>query len=123
MRTFTKRFMSFNYIVTEHENYAHIKLEGELIEKSQSTSLLVAIEQLLSKNIFNVIIDMEHLKYMNSSGLNTLIQILTKTRTKGGEAVLCSLSKKIEELIVVTKLHSLFKITPNVDDAIKIIEV
>ncbi|MBS1652688.1 MAG: STAS domain-containing protein [Bacteroidetes bacterium] len=115
--------MSFNYIVTEHENYAHIKLEGELIEKSQSTSLLVAIEQLLSKNIFNVIIDMEHLKYMNSSGLNTLIQILTKTRTKGGEAVLCSLSKKIEELIVVTKLHSLFKITPNVDDAIKIIEV
>jgi len=47
---------------------------------------------------------------MNSSGLNTLIQLLTKARVAGGEAVLYNMNKKINELILITKLHTLFKI-------------
>jgi anti-anti-sigma factor len=66
---------------------------------------------------------MENLSYMNSSGLNTLIQLLTKARVAGGEAVLCNMNKKINELILITKLNLLFKVTQTSDEAIKLLEV
>jgi anti-anti-sigma factor len=59
---------------------------------------------------------------MNSSGLNTLIQLLTKARVAGGEAVLFNLNKKINELILITKLHTLFKIADSKIDAVALLE-
>ena len=50
----------------------------------------------------------EELVYMNSSG-NTLIQLLNKARVAGGEAVLYNMNKKVNELILITKLHTLLK--------------
>ena len=68
-------------------------------------------------------IDMEKLLYMNSSGLNTLIQLLTKARVAGGEAVLFNMNKKINELILITKLNTLFKVTETRDEAFKLLDV
>lgn len=59
---------------------------------------------------------------MNSSGLNTLIQLLTKARVGGGEAVLFNLNKKINELILITKLNTLFKIVSTKEEAVKLLE-
>ena len=60
---------------------------------------------------------------MNSSGLNTLIQLLTKARVAGGEAVLYNMNKKINELILITKLHTLFKVSDTQSEALSILGV
>ena len=58
---------------------------------------------------------------MNSSGLNVLIQLLTKTRTSGGESVICNVNKKVNDLLVITKLNTLFKVADSKDDAVKML--
>lgn len=113
--------MNFDFDIKKLENYAVIKLNGELIEKSQATALLEQTDELVKENFTKLAIDLEELKYMNSSGLNTLIQLLTKARVGGGEAVLYNMNKKINELILITKLHTLFKVTETKEEAIKLL--
>jgi anti-sigma B factor antagonist len=115
--------MVFDYNISKQNNYAVIHLSGELIEKGQALPLLEKTEGLVKDNCNKWAIDMEELKYMNSSGLNTLIQLLTRARVAGGEAVLYNMNKKINELILITKLHTLFKIAGNQDEALKMLEV
>lgn len=115
--------MNFDFTITKHENYAIIQLSGELIEKSQAVSLLEKTEELVAQNFTKLAIDLGQLKYMNSSGLNTLIQLLTKARVGGGEAVLFNMTKKINELILITKLHTLFKVTETKEEAIKLLGI
>jgi len=52
-----------------------------------------------------------------------LIQIFTKARNNNGEAILYHLNKKINELILITKLHTIFKITDSQKEAIKLLNI
>jgi anti-sigma B factor antagonist len=115
--------MVFEYSVTKNNGYAVIELSGNLIEKGQAIPLLEKAEELSKDSCNKWAIDLEKLIYMNSSGLNTLIQLLTKARVAGGEAVLYNMNKKINELILITKLHTLFKIADNRQDALSLLGV
>jgi len=110
--------MVFDFTVNNRGDHALISLSGNLIEKGQAIALLEKAEELANQNCGRWAIDLEKLIYMNSSGLNTLIQLLTKARVAGGEAVLYNMNKKINELILITKLHTLFKVAESKEDAL-----
>jgi anti-sigma B factor antagonist len=95
-----------------------VKLSGELIDKNQASDLMADIENLLREKKLKFIFDLGDLKYMNSSGLNTLINILSKTRKEGGEVIIANVSKKVNELLVITKLNTLFTVADSVEKAI-----
>lgn len=114
--------MVFEYNISKDAHMATITLKGELIEKNQANELVKEADELSASGCNKWAIDMSDLKYMNSNGLNTMIQLLTKARKMGGEAVLYNLSKKIQELILITKLNTLFKVTDTKEEALKILE-
>lgn len=114
--------MVFDFtIARQGDNHAVISLSGNLIEKGQAISLLEKVEELAKEGCNKWAIDLEKLIYMNSSGLNTLIQLLTKARVAGGEAVLYNMNKKINELILITKLHTLFRVADKRQDAMSLL--
>lgn len=115
--------MVFDFTISNHTNYAVISLSGNLIEKGQAISLLEKVEEIAKQNCTKWAIDLDKLIYMNSSGLNTLIQLLTKARVAGGEAVLYNMNKKINELILITKLHTLFKVADSKQEALNLLGV
>ena len=79
------------------------------------------MDELLTVGKNKLVIDLSDLKYMNSSGLNVLIQLLTKTRISGGDSVICHVNKKVNELLIITKLNTLFKVADTQKDAIKLL--
>ena len=109
--------MVFEYNISEENNFQILKLSGELIDKHQAIDLIKSIDGLLDTDKNKWAIDLSELKYMNSSGLNVLIQILTKTRNKGGESVIFNVNKKVHELLVITKLNTLFKVSETKEQA------
>lgn len=113
--------MVLDYKITEENNIQVLVLSGELIDKNQATNLVKNIDELLIEGKNKLIIDLSNLKYMNSSGLNVLIQLLTKTRTNGGESVIFNVSKKVNDLLVITKLNTLFKVADSKESAIKML--
>ena len=113
--------MLFDFSISEQPTCLIISLSGELIEKNQAIDLLKKVDELVASGKTKIAINLAELKYMNSSGLNTMIQLLTKARKDGGEVVICNMNKKINELLLITKLNTLFKVVETEAEAITLL--
>jgi anti-sigma B factor antagonist len=111
--------MDFGYTSSKQQGVTVFNLQGEIIDKVQATGFLDEVTKLIASGQNKFVLDLSGLKYMNSSGLNVLVNTLTKARNAGGEVSVCNLSKKVSELLVITKLDSIFHILPTLDEAIK----
>src|SRR4030095_11365431 len=111
--------MEFTYKIEEKKDYCLLHFSGNLIEKSQALDMFERFEELLNKELKKFVIDMADCKYMNSTGLNTLITILTRARKAGGEAIVCAVPDNIKTLLAITKLNSIFTVVDNEVDAEK----
>ena len=104
---------------TKKQGQIHIfTLQGDLIDKNQADKLIEEVNEIILNNNIRFVIDLGALKYLNSSGLTILIQILTKARKAGGEAVIANVGKRIKELLVITKLNTVFTIADTVEEGI-----
>ena len=75
------------------------------------------IEFEINEGVENIIIDLAEMLYLNSTGLSIFIQILTKVRNNGGDVVVVNVPEKINKLLVITKLNSVFNIKDSVENA------
>lgn len=110
--------MVFQYKISQELDVTVVKLFGELIDKNQSNELVAELMNLLKERKLKYVFDLGELKYLNSSGLNTFINMLTLARKEGGEVVIANVSKKVNELLVITKLNTLFTVCDTVEKAI-----
>lgn len=110
--------MVFDYTIRKELNVIIVTLSGELIDRNQATKLVEEIDDLLESGELKYVFDLSEMRYINSSGLNVLIQVLTKARRHGGEAIVANVSKKVNELLIITKLNTVFTVTDSVDKAI-----
>ena len=109
--------MNFEYSFKQLEDISIINFKGDLIDKGQAAQMLYEIDKHIEKKENRFILDLENLKYMNSSGLNILINILTKSRKAGGDVALVHVSPKVNELLTITKLNSIFNMSISVESA------
>ena len=110
--------MFFTHSIKQKNDIHIISLTGDLIEKNQADKLIEEVNELIVKNQIRYVVDLGALKYLNSSGLTILIQILTKARKAGGEAVIVNVGKRIKELLIITKLNTVFTVTDTIEDGI-----
>jgi anti-sigma B factor antagonist len=95
-----------------------ISLDGNMVGGPDASALNDYLHKLITENKKNIVIDLNAVSFINSSGLGMLIGGLTTMRNAGGEMKLAGASKKIESLLEMTKLHKVFDIHKNVNDAI-----
>ena len=110
--------MIFYYESNREQGVNVYHLQGELIDRGQATGLLDEIEKAISNNENKILLNLADLKYLNSSGLNIIINILTKARKSGGDVAICNVNAKITELLVITKLNGVFNVCDSVEKAI-----
>lgn len=113
--------MIFSYKSEKQNSIILFHLMGELIDRNQAIHMMAEVETAINDQNNKVVLNLENLKYLNSSGLNILINILTKTRKAGGDVAICCVNKKISELLLITKLNHVFNVCDNQDAAIKIL--
>jgi anti-sigma B factor antagonist len=109
--------MNFEYRTEKKSDINLFYFKGELIDKDQSTDLMNAIEKYIQNGENKFALDLSELSYMNSSGLNILITILTKARKSGGEVAICNVTQKVKQLLVITKLNSVFNVSESLEEA------
>ncbi|HTY38470.1 MAG TPA: STAS domain-containing protein [Bacteroidota bacterium] len=83
-----------------------------------ASSLNEELHKLIDAGKNKVVVDLGEVKFMNSSGLGMLIGALTTVRNAGGNLKLARASEKIEQLLVVTKLVTVFEHHDTVDEAL-----
>ncbi len=109
--------MNFDYTFDNIDEINFFTLKGELIDKSQALQFLYEVDKCIEKKDNKFILNLTDLKYVNSSGLNVLINILTRSRKSGGDVAIVAPSAKVQELLTITKLNSIFNIADTVEEA------
>jgi anti-sigma B factor antagonist len=95
-----------------------IELEGNVLGGPDATALNDTLHQLIDKRKKKILLDISRVRTMNSSGLSMLINALTTMRNAGGDLKIAAASKKIESLLVITKLTTVFELYPTVKQAV-----
>jgi anti-sigma B factor antagonist len=100
------------------DSVAILELRGSLMGGPDSTALHDKVHSLIDDGIKQVVIDLAKVKWMNSSGLGALMACLTTLRNVEGELKLANATKKIESLLLITKLITVFETYGSVDRAV-----
>lgn len=108
--------MSFN--VSERYNCVIIEFKGNVMGGPDAVSLNEQLHELIENEKTNVLVNLEKVKFMNSSGLGMLIGALTTMRKAGGDLRIANATDKIESLLIITKLISVFKHYKSLDEAV-----
>ena len=109
--------MSFN--TTERYGCVVIEFKGNVMGGPDAVSLNEKLHELIDTGKTNIVVDLGKVKFMNSSGLGMLIGALTTMRKAGGDLRIANATDKIQSLLIVTKLITVFKHYKSVDEAEK----
>ena len=110
---------AFSLDISDRPGAKVFHLKGRLMDQQQADQLLSSLHQHLKGHEgVSVILDMAELVYMNSTGLNIMISVLTSTRKAGGQVLLAAVSQGVRQLFVVTKLDTVFPILDTVEQAL-----
>lgn len=105
--------------VTEKYGCVIVELKGNVMGGPASEEFSKLLHSFVDEGKKNVIVDLGKVKFMNSSGLGMLIAGFTTMKRAEGDLRICQADKKIESLLVVTKLITVFQHYPTVDTAVE----
>jgi anti-sigma B factor antagonist len=94
-------------------------LEGRVVLGEESTALREKVKTLLAAGQKKIVLNMDNVTYIDSSGLGTLVAAHTSAGTQGASLKLCNLGSKFQELLQVTKLLTVFEVYPSEAAAIR----
>ena len=84
-----------------------------------SVLLKERIQELLDTGATQLIMDLEGLEFLDSSGLGALVSCLRRVKEKKGEIKLAGLRQEVRSIFDITRVSRLFHICENVPDAVK----
>jgi anti-sigma B factor antagonist len=108
-----------NFNVSERYNCVVIEFKGNVMGGPDAVKLNEKLHELIEEDRTNVVANLGKVKFMNSSGLGMLIGGLTTMRKAGGDLRIANATDKIESLLVVTKLITVFNHFKSLEEAVK----
>lgn len=97
-----------------------VSLEGKVLEDIVLKKLLSDIERKLSETKGKIIINMEKLDYINSTGINFFIKALTKARVHSGDLILSGAQGSVLTIVTISKMKEVFTMTETMQEAIEL---
>jgi anti-sigma B factor antagonist len=87
-----------------------LDLNGRITLGEGSVQLRDAIRDLIGKGQKSILLNLSEVNYIDSSGLGELVSAYTTARNQGAALKLLGLSKKVNDLLQLTKLYTVFDI-------------
>ena len=96
-----------------------IKLEGKITIGAGDSQLREVITNAMNSGRNNILLDMSGVTTIDSSGIGELVGSYTTVTNRGGKLKLLHLPAKLNELLHVTQLITVFEVYENEPDAVK----
>jgi len=88
-----------------------VDLGGRIVLGEGSAGLRDLVLNLVSEGNKKIILNLSDVNYIDSAGLGELVSAFTSVRKQGGELKLLHLTKRVHNLLQITKLYTVFDIT------------
>jgi anti-sigma B factor antagonist len=83
---------------------------GRITLGEGSVQLRDAVRDLLAKGSKQILLNLGDVTYIDSSGIGELVSAFTTVRNQGGDLKLLNLTKKVHDLLQITKLYTVFDV-------------
>ena len=96
-----------------------VDCSGKITLGEDTMSLRKTVGDLLQSNVKKIILNFAEVSYIDSSGIGELVSTYTTVLNKGGHLKLLHLTKKIQQLLAITKLLTVFETFDNEEAALE----
>ena len=102
--------MSMKYTTRESGGVTIVDLSGKITMGAGSGTLRDAVRDIVAKGSKKIVLNLGDVNYIDSAGLGELVSAYTAVKNAGGELKLLNLTKKVRDLLVITKLVTVFDV-------------
>jgi anti-sigma B factor antagonist len=96
-----------------------VDCSGRITLGEGSVVLRDTVKSLLSKGQKKILLNLGDVNYIDSSGIGELVSAYTTVKNQGGELKLLKLTKKVHDLLQITKLYTVFDVKDDEAAAVK----
>jgi|SRR5579862_1346530 len=97
-----------------------VAVHGDItLNKGSDAELKEKVRSLISQGRTKLVLDLSNVSYMDSAGLGELVQAWATTKKQGGTLKLLGLTKRIKDLLTITKLVTVFESFQGEDAAVE----
>jgi anti-sigma B factor antagonist len=107
--------------VTEHvfENVTVLEIWGKITLGEGDEVLKDKINSLIQQERKKLLLNLEGVPYIDSAGLGEIVRTYTTVSRQGGKLKLLNLTKRIQDLLAITKLLTVFETYESEPEAVK----
>ena len=87
-----------------------VDLSGRLTLGDASAQLRGTLRELLDAGKKKIVLNLGQVNYIDSSGLGELVSGFTTVKNQGGQLKLANLTQKVNDLLTITKLYTVFEV-------------
>ena len=102
--------MALTIASREVDGVTVLDLNGRITLGEGSVQLREAIRDLISKGSKTILLNMGEVNYIDSSGLGELVSAYTTAKNQGASVKLLNLTKKVKDVLQLTKLYTVFDV-------------
>jgi anti-sigma B factor antagonist len=92
---------------------------GRITLGEASSTFRDTIRELVSKGEKKLLLNLAEVSYIDSSGIGELVSAYTTVTNQGGQLKLLNLTKRIQDLLQITKLYTVFEVFDNEAEAVR----
>jgi len=96
-----------------------VDVAGRITLGEGSSALREALRDLVSKGQNRILLNLGEVSYIDSSGIGELVSGFTSVTNSGGTLKLLNLTKRVQDLLQITKLYTVFDVHENEASAIR----
>ena len=111
--------MSMKSTTRQVDGVTIVDLSGRITLGEGSTMLRDIVREMIAKGNKKILLNLGDVTYIDSSGIGELVSAFTTVRNGGGELKLLNLTKKVHDLLQITKLYTVFDIKDDEANAIQ----
>jgi len=106
------------FTLNKQEQYTVFKLQEEKLDSSIAPKLKTEFFTLYQSGMVNLIFDMGNIKYVDSSGLSSILVAKRLSEQINGYLALAAVSDHVMKLMTISKLDSVLNIIPTVEESV-----
>ena len=111
--------MSMKVSTRQVDGVTIVDCSGRITLGEGSIILKDTVRELLSKGQKRILLNLGDVNYIDSSGIGELVSAFTTARNQGGDLKLLNLTKKVHDLLQITKLYTVFDVKDEEASAVK----
>ena len=111
--------MALKLTVREVDGVSVVSVDGRIGVGEEANSLRDTVKTLLANGKKKLVLNLQGVTLLDSAGLGTLVGVHHSVASSGASLRLCNLSGMLKELLQITRLLTVFEVSPNEADAVR----